>query len=49
MMDKIASALDPEIVADVDTTEDFDLMFYLDFCPYAEESEELENTPSQQM
>lgn len=49
MMDKIVSALDSEIVADVDTTEDFDLMFYLDFCPYAEESEELENTPSQQM
>lgn len=49
MMDKIVSALDSEIVANVDTTDDFDLMFYLDFCPYAEESEELENTPSQQM
>lgn len=49
MLDKIVSALDSEIVSDVDTTEDFDLMFYLDFCPYADEDEELDETPTQQM
>ena len=34
MLEKIVSALDSEIVADVDATEDFDLTFYLDYCPY---------------
>ena len=49
MLDKIVSSLDSEIVADVDATEDFDLTFYLDYCPYAEDGEELEDTPTQQM
>ena len=49
MMNKIVSALDSEIVADVDITEDFDLTFYLDYCPYAEDGEEFDDTPTQQM
>ena len=49
MLEKIVSALDSEIVADVDATEDFDLTFYLDYCPYAEDAEELDDTPTQQM
>lgn len=49
MLDKIVSSLDSEIVADVDTTEDFDLMYYLDYCPYAENDEEFNETPTQQM
>lgn len=49
MLDKIVSSLDSEIVADVDATEDFDLTFYLDCCPYAEDGKELEDTPTQQM
>lgn len=49
MLEKIVSSLDSEIVADVDTSEDFDLTFYLDYCPYAEDTEELNDTPTQQM
>ena len=49
MLDKIVSSLDSEIVADVNTTEDFDLMFYPDYCPYAEDDEELDDIPTQQM
>ena len=49
MLDKIVSALDSEIVAEVDATEDIDIMFYLGYCPYAEDDEELDNTPTQQM
>ena len=44
MLDKIVSSLDSEIVSDVDTTEDFDLMFYLKYCPYAESDEEMEES-----
>lgn len=36
--------LESEVVADVDTAEDFDLTFYLDYCPYAEEGGELGDT-----
>lgn len=49
MLGKIVSNLDSDIVADVDTTEDFNLAFYLDYCPYAHEDEELDETPVQQM
>lgn len=28
--------IDSEAIAEMDTTEDFDLMFYLDYCPNAE-------------
>ena len=28
--------IDSETIAEMDTTEDFDLMFYLDYCPNAE-------------
>lgn len=48
MLMKIVSALDTEIVSDVDTTEDFDLMFYLDYCPYAED-DEIKDDPCQDM
>lgn len=36
MIEKITDALDTDIVADADTTEGFDLVFYLDNCPNAE-------------
>ena len=36
LVEKITDALDTEIVADADTTEGFDLVFYLDHCPNAE-------------
>ena len=49
LLEKIVSSLDYEMVADVDTTEDFDLMFYLAYCPNAEDEEELDDTPTQQM
>ena len=49
MLDKIVSSLDSEIVADVDATEDFDLTFYLDYCPYTEDTEEIADSPTQQM
>lgn len=41
MLDKIVSSFDPSIVADADITEDFDLMFYLAYCPNADEDETL--------
>lgn len=41
MLDKIVSSFDPDIVADIDITEDFDLMFCLAYCPNAEEDETL--------
>ena len=37
MVEQITDALDPNIVADADTTEGFDLVFYLDYCPNVEE------------
>ena len=37
LVEKITDALDPDIVADADTTEGFDLVFYLDYCPNVEE------------
>ena len=37
MVEQITDALDTDIVADADTTEGFDLVFYLDYCPNAEE------------
>ena len=49
MMDQIVSALDSEIVADADTTEDFDLAFDLDYCPYTENDEELDDVITQDM
>lgn len=49
MLEKIVSSLDSGIVADVDTAEGFDLTFYSDYCPYAEDAEELDDTPTQQM
>ena len=49
MMDRIISALDSTIVADVDTTEDFDLTFHLDYCPYAESDAELDDLLAQYM
>ena len=39
LLESIVAHLDPEIVSDVDTTEDFDLMFYLQYCPYAEDED----------
>lgn len=49
MMDRIISALDSTIVADVDTTEAFDLTFHLDYCPYAGSDEELDDMLAQYM
>ena len=43
MLDKIVDALDRDIVSDVDISEDFDLMFYTDYCPnYEGETYEME-------
>lgn len=41
MLDKILNEFSPDIVADIDTTEDFDLMFYMAYCPNADGSEDL--------
>ena len=49
MMEHIVSALDSEIVADADTAEDFNLTFYLDYCPYAESDEDLDDMLTQYM
>ena len=37
LMDLILDTVDRNIVSDLDVTEDFDFMFYLGFCPYAQE------------
>ena len=37
LMELILDTVDRNIVSDLDVTEDFDFMFYLDFCPYAQE------------
>ena len=37
MVEQITDALDTDIVADADTTEGFDLVFYLDYCTNVEE------------
>ena len=41
MLDAIVDAFDRNVVSDVDTTEDFDLMFYMAYCPNADGSEDL--------
>ena len=41
MLDAIVDAFDRKVVSDVDTTEDFDLMFYMAYCPNADGSEDL--------
>lgn len=38
LMENIMKCLDPEIVSDVDATDDFDLNFYLNYCPNYEPS-----------
>lgn len=37
LMELILDTVDRNIVSDLDVTEDFDFMFYLGFCPYAQE------------
>lgn len=41
MLDAIVDAFDKNIVSDIDTTEDFDLIFNLAYCPNADGSEDL--------
>lgn len=41
MLDAIVDAFDRNVVSDIDTTEDFDLMLYLAYCPNADEDETL--------
>ena len=36
LLDMIVDNFDPDIVSDICVEEDFDLMFYLQYCPYAE-------------
>lgn len=50
LLQKVIDALCPDIVSDIETSDDFDLMFYLDYCPnYEGEDEEQDDTPIQQM
>lgn len=40
LLENIVDSLDKSIVADIDTENDFDLIFYLNYCPMAEGEEE---------
>ena len=47
MLDKIVASLsDSEIVADMNTSEEFALTFNPDYCPYVEDDEGFNNTPT---
>lgn len=39
LLDSIEKALDPSVVAELDTSKDFSLGFYADYCPYIEDGE----------
>ena len=48
LLDSIVDNLDRDIVSDIDTSEDFDLMFYLAYCPHAAQ-EDMDESLTQQM